>query len=52
MQNVGGLKVYPAWNGGGTVKLVLIDQGWRRPTETELAALQKEIDPESKGEGY
>ena len=52
MQNVGGLKVYPAWNGGGTVKLVLIDQGWRRPTETELAALQKEIDPDSKGEGY
>lgn len=52
MQNVGGLKVYPAWKGGGTVKLVLIDQGWRKPTETELAALQKQIDPESKGEGY
>ena len=38
-----------AWNGGGTVKLVLIDQGWRRPTETELAALQKEIDPIVRG---
>lgn len=52
MQNVGGVKVYPAWNGGGTVKLVVIDRGWRRPTETELLALQKEIDPESRGEGY
>ena len=49
MQNVGGLKVYPAWNGGGTVKLVLIDQGWRRPTETELAALQKVAEDVTKG---
>ena len=52
LQNVGGVKVYPAWNGGGTVKLVIIDQGWRGPTETELAELQNQIDPESRGEGY
>lgn len=52
LQNVGGVKVYPVWNGGGTVKLVIIDQGWRAPTETELAELQMEVDPESRGEGY
>lgn len=52
MQNVGGVKVYPAWNGGGTVKVVIIDQGWRAPTTTELEALQNQIDPESRGEGY
>lgn len=52
MQNVGGVKVYPAWKGGGTVKTVIIDQGWRRPTETEMANLQMQIDPESRGEGY
>lgn len=52
LQNVGGVKVYPAWNGGGTVKVVIIDQGWRAPTETELAELQDRIDPESRGEGY
>lgn len=52
LQNVGGVKVYPAWNGGGTVKLVIIDQGWRAPMETELEALQTEIDPESRGDGY
>ena len=52
MQNVGGVKVYPVWNGGGTVKTVIIDQGWRAPTETELAELQTLIDPESRGEGY
>ena len=52
MRNVGGVKVYPVWNGGGTVKTVIIDQGWRMPGETELAELQKQIDPESRGEGY
>ena len=52
LQNVGGVKVYPVWNGGGTVRLTVIDQGWRRPTETELAALQAVIDPEKRGEGY
>lgn len=52
LQNVGGVKVYPVWKGGGTVKLVVIDQGWRTPTETELAELQGQIDPESRGEGY
>ena len=52
LQNVGGVKVYPVWNGGGTVKVVIIDQGWRTPTETELAELQMQIDPGSRGEGY
>lgn len=52
MQNVGGIKVYPVWNGGGTVKLVIIDQGWRAPTEIELAELQRQIDPEHRGDGY
>lgn len=52
LQNVGGVKVYPAWNGGGTVKLVIIDQGLKTPTATELEELQREIDPEKRGEGY
>ena len=52
LQNVGGVKVYPVWQGGGTVKVVIIDQGWRRPGETELADLQAQIDPERRGEGY
>ena len=52
LQNVGGVKVYPVWQGGGTVKTVIIDQGWRSPGETELADLQAQIDPEKRGEGY
>lgn len=52
LQNVGGVKVYPVWNGGGTVRLVIIDQGWRKPTETEIQKLQNIVDPQKRGEGY
>ena len=52
LQNVGGVKVYPAWAGGGTVKVVVVDQGWRKPAEKELEELQEEIDPAGRGEGY
>ena len=46
LQNVGGVKVYPVWQGGGTVKLVIIDQGWKAPTEMELT-WQADADTES-----
>ena len=52
LRNVGGVKVYPVWQGGGTVKVVIIDQGWRSPGEVELVDLQTQIDPEKRGEGY
>ena len=52
LQNVGGVKIYPVWNGGGTVKVVIIEQGWKTPTSVELQALQEEIDPQQRGEGY
>lgn len=52
MQNVGGVKVYPVWKGGGTVKVVIIDQGWGAPGQTEREELQNIIDPDSRGEGY
>lgn len=52
LENVGGVKVYPAWKGGGTVKLVILDQGLRAPNETELEKLQNLIDPQQRGLGY
>lgn len=52
LDGVGGVKVYPIWNGGGTVKLVVLDRGWRRPTETELEKIQTEVDPQQRGLGY
>ena len=52
LENVGGVKVYPVWQGGGSVRLVIIDQGWKKPTAVEVEKLQALIDPEIRGEGY
>lgn len=52
LDGVGGVKVYPVWNGGGTVKLVVLDRGWRKPTEKEIEEIQNQIDPQQRGMGY
>lgn len=46
LQGVGGVKVYPVWNGGGTVKLVLIDSTFSKPSGALVASVQEAIDPE------
>lgn len=52
LPGVGGVKVYPVWNGGGTVKLVIIDSTYSIPSAALLAATQTAIDPEgNQGEG-
>lgn len=52
IQGVGGVKVYPAWNGGGTVKLVIINSEWETPTVEMLDAIQTIVDPiPNQGEG-
>jgi uncharacterized phage protein gp47/JayE len=52
IQGVGGVKVYPAWNGGGTVKLVIINSDFNKPSDTLIDAVQTEIDPiPNQGEG-
>ncbi|MCB4261847.1 baseplate J/gp47 family protein, partial [Clostridioides difficile] len=33
IQDVGGVKVYPVWDGGGTVKLVIINSNFKVPSE-------------------
>lgn len=49
---VGGTKVYRAWNGGGTVKLVIIDSQFKVPSQTLVDTVQQTIDPLSmQGEG-
>ena len=42
---VGGVKVYPAWNGGGTVKLVIINSDFTVPSSTLIDNVQTVIDP-------
>lgn len=49
---VGGVKVTPVWNGGGTVKLTIIDAQFGVPSDELVDAVQNEIDPIGhQGEG-
>jgi uncharacterized phage protein gp47/JayE len=52
---VGGVKVYPVWNGGGTVKLVIIASDFSVPTSTLIDSVQTAADPvvnAGQGEGF
>lgn len=52
IEGVGGVKVVPVWNGGGTVKLTIIDSTFGVPTDEVIALVQNTIDPVGhSGEG-
>lgn len=44
---VGGVQIYPVWNGGGTVKLSVVDTQNNVCSDEFLAAVQNIIDPEN-----
>ena len=44
IDGVGGVKVTPIWNGGGTVKLTIIASNFSVPTETLINKVQTDID--------
>ncbi len=44
IDGVGGVKVTPVWNGGGTVKLTIIASDYTVPTKTLIDTVQKQID--------
>jgi uncharacterized phage protein gp47/JayE len=45
LQGVGGVKVYPIWQGGGTVKLVIVDSLFSVPSTMLIDTVQTAIDP-------
>lgn len=45
IDGVGGVKVYPIWNGGGTVKLVIISSLFLSPSIELIDTVQTAIDP-------
>ncbi|GHU85637.1 baseplate assembly protein [Clostridia bacterium] len=52
LDGVGGVKVYPIWNGSGTVKLVIVDSTYSKPSDILVDAVQTTIDPtQNQGEG-
>lgn len=49
---VGSVKVYPVWNGGGTVKLVITNSENKKPSPTLVEQVQTAIDPvQNQGKG-
>ncbi len=52
MQGVGAVKVYPVWQGGGTVKLVILDSEYHAPSPELVEMVQTAIDPtQNQGQG-
>ncbi len=52
ISGVGGVKVYPTWNGGGTVKLVIMNSEFASPSTTLIDEVQTKIDPlQNQGQG-
>jgi len=52
IEGVGQVKVYPVWNGGGTVKLQLLDKANNIPSSELIEKVQTLIDPvQNSGEG-
>lgn len=50
---IGGVKVYPAWDGGGTVKLVIINSDYEVPSYELIRTVKDVVDPEpDTGKGY
>lgn len=45
IDGVGGLQVYPTWNGGGTVKLSIIGSDWMPASEVLVQNVQNAVDP-------
>ncbi|MCM1297522.1 MAG: baseplate J/gp47 family protein, partial [Muribaculaceae bacterium] len=49
---VGAVKIYPIWQGGGTVKCVFLDSSYNVPSAEFIDRIQTAIDPETNhGEG-
>lgn len=51
-EGVGGCKVYPVWDGPGTVKVVVIGSDYRAPSSYLIDQIQEAAVPTQEGTGY
>ena len=51
IEKVGACKVYPVWNGGGTVKLAILDSQYDEASSEIINEVQNEFDPTQDGTG-
>lgn len=52
LEGVGAVQVYPIWNGGGTVRVVILGNDYGVPTATLINNVQEAIDPTGNQKGY
>ena len=53
VNGTGGSKIYRCWNGGGTVKVVIINNEFNKPSQELVKEVQNLFDPTpNKGKGY
>lgn len=51
-EGIGACLVIPIWNGGGTVKLVIITSSYEIPTQAKINEIQELVDPtQNQGQG-
>lgn len=51
IDGVGATKVTPIWNGGGTVKLTILNTDYEQASDALVTQVQEEIDPTQDGGG-
>lgn len=51
LDGVGGVQVYPAWQGGGTVLLSIVNNVFEVPSQELVSEVQEAIDPAIDGSG-
>lgn len=51
IEKVGACKVYPVWNGGGTVKLAILDSQYNEASSEIINEVQNTFDPTKDGIG-
>lgn len=53
IDGVGGTKVFPTWQGGGTVKCTIIASDFSTPSTQLISDVQEAVDPtQNQGKGY
>lgn len=51
INGVGAVKVIPVWNGGGTVKLTILDSDYNKASTQLIEKVQEEICPNMNSNG-
>ncbi len=51
LDGIGGVKIIPVWDGGGTVKLIIINSNFEVASTVLIANVQNAIDPFPQGTG-